>query len=415
MKRLSMLLLTLACCGMWTWAQEPAAIPASVIQDQIDLAQAGDEVVVAPGVYHGAITLKDMVTVRGAGEGVTILDGQGAGEVVAFGKESALVGFTVRNGQVLVASKGNFIGLFECTLEQFARFGVFFDGGSGVVAHNIIRGDGRGVGIMCASANPLIINNIIEGHRIGFQWVHHLIPSVIGNLFRGNVTAVHGAGAAGIVLERNVFDNNQQVASFGEVPDSNEVRAVEPGEFVLPRGGAIDAYRNLMVQTYGEAVSDHPIIIYDLHAEPGVFDAITLFPWASFVVSASTLDTKIEQYEAYDWVGDRALHAEYFQGGDSRPGVKVHNPEIAEKMRERYVLENVYVHPGSYYDEADGRRVFKRMTNLAQIEVVIPAGYRVVSCVPEGVLHEHSTRPYISIHDVGVTHIEVVMERLPAP
>jgi len=388
----------------------------SLIQDRIDVANPGDEIVVSPGVYHGALTLSEGVTLRSEkGDAETIIDGQGVETVLSFGKESALIGFTVRNGQVLISSKGNFIGLFENTLEQYARFGIFFEGGSGVVAHNYLRGNNQSVGIFCYSANPLIINNVIEGNKVGFQWLPHLIPTLIGNLFRGNTLALHGSSAASIVLQNNLFDGNANLTSFGDLPEGNEVRSVAPNEFVLARGQATSIYRDLMDTTYEAAVKDHPIIVYDLHQELGVFDAITLFPWANFVVSASAIDTKIESFEAYDWVADQPLHAELFMQNNERPSVRVHNPELVEKMRERFVLENRYIHPASYVQEDSGRRVFRRMTNVSQIEVVIPAGYKFVSSSPEGILFEGGDRPYISIHDIGVTDVEVVMDPVLRP
>jgi len=389
---------------------------ATVIQDLIDSANPGDEIIVPAGIYEGTLTINDTLVLRGAGDHATILDGQGASEVVKFGKEAILIGFTVRNGQVLATSKGNFIGIFECTFEGFQRFGIFFESGSGVVANNIIRGSEQSVGIFSYSANPLIINNVIEGCRYGFRWLGNLIPTLIGNLFRNNILAIHGPEGGQIVLERNLFDGNREVYNLGNLPEGNEIRSVAANEVVLQRGADTDTYRDMMDRSYEAAVKDHPIIVYDLHQEPSVFDAITLFPWASFVVSASAIDTVIEEYEAYDWVADRKLNAEFIKQADQRPSVKVDNPEIVEKMRERYVLENRYVHPASYYDDADGRRVFKRMTNVSQIEVVIPEGYRVISYSPDAILYDNEgRRPYLSMQDIGNTYIEVVLERISGP
>jgi hypothetical protein len=416
MKRLLSFVLAALLAGIVHPATAQETQPAGVLQALLDAAAPGDVVDAPAGVYEGTLRLPDYVMLRGEGDDLTVIDAGGAPEAVIFGKESALVGFTVRNGQVLAASKGNFIGIFECTFEAFERIGVLFDAGSGVMAHNVMAGGPRTVGIAAHNANPLVMNNVIRDNRIGFQLFHGLIPSLVNNLFVSNQVAIHLADGSNAVIMRNLFDGNRTPYNRGELPDGNEVRAVSPEEMVLVRGGLSETYRDLMDETYTAAVKDHPIILYDLHDEPGFFDAITLFPWATFTVNASAADTVIDTFRAYDWVGERALRAEYVVQADQRPGVKVDNPELVEKMRERYVLENLYVHPASYFEDEAGRRVFRRMTNLGRIEVAIPHGYQVVSVKPLGapVPGGDGAREVIAIEDIGVTHVEVVMERVPA-
>ncbi len=418
MKKMSLFVMLAALAGsVMSLNAQPTPLSALLIQDRIDAAVTGEEVLVPAGIYEGTLTLKDGVILRGAGDAVTILDGQGAAEVVTFGKESALIGFTVRNGRVLAANKGSFIGIFECTLEAFSHVAVYFENGAGVVAQTIITGNDRTTtGIFSAGANPLIINNVIANNRVGVHVLPHLIPSIVGNLFQSNSIAIDGPASALAVIERNRFSDNGEDSRLGPLPASNEVGPVEAHAFVLQRGLATSAYHDLMMETYHAAVKDHPIIVYDLQPQVAHFDAIGLFPWANFVLAASAVDTRIERYEAYDVVGNRALSAEYMeQPGDGRPSVRVHNPELLEKMRERYVLENRYVHAPSYLDEPDGRRIFRRMTNVSQIEVVIPAGYQAVSSTPASIEQNHGGRSYLVMEDVGITHIEVIMERIAQP
>ncbi|MGA1529735.1 MAG: right-handed parallel beta-helix repeat-containing protein [Kiritimatiellia bacterium] len=388
----------------------------SLIQHRIDVAAPGDEVVVEPGIYHGTLQIKDGVFVRGAGEGEVTLDGQGAPQVVQLGKESAIAGFTIRNGGTLVANQGTFGGVFECTLESFGAFAIMLQGGSGVVAHNQIKGEAGRVAVLNMAANALIVNNVIEGNRVGVQIHPQLIPTLSDNLFRNNETAIEVVGEAKAILERNLFyQNGRATSQEGLLAGSNTLVEEDPGAFILQRGADSALYRDLMNETYAAAVTDHPLVIYDLLDEAGAFDVIGLFPWANFSLSASTLDTAIERYHAYDIVEDQPLNAEYFLQNNQRPSVKVHNPELMEKMRERYVLENRYVHGPSYFDNAEGLRVFKRLTNVSQIEVVIPAGYELVSSKPEGVLRDGFERPYLSINDIGDTHLEIVMRRNALP
>ncbi|MCH2134749.1 MAG: right-handed parallel beta-helix repeat-containing protein [Phycisphaerales bacterium] len=80
------------------------------IQDAIDVAINGDEIVVAPGTWTGTGNnvvdfLGKSITVRSSnGPGVTVIDGQGVRRGVAFTggetSDSVIKGFTIRNGRI---------------------------------------------------------------------------------------------------------------------------------------------------------------------------------------------------------------------------------------------------------------------------------------------------------------------------
>lgn len=81
--------------------------PFNTIQEGINAALAGDTVLVSPGVYHGAIELKDSVLLKGdKGPKLTIIDGDGTGNVIimpySIPCRTSIEGFTVKNGSTLV-------------------------------------------------------------------------------------------------------------------------------------------------------------------------------------------------------------------------------------------------------------------------------------------------------------------------
>lgn len=89
-----------------------AAAPFDAIQEAIEAAVRGDVVSVAPGVYYGAILLKDGVKVISQrGREVTVIDGMGAYAAVTADPTSQslnyIQGFTIRNADNLAVSMPN--------------------------------------------------------------------------------------------------------------------------------------------------------------------------------------------------------------------------------------------------------------------------------------------------------------------
>ena len=121
------------------------------IQDGIDAASPGDEVVVASGSYD-AITIDKEITVRSdIGAGGTTINGELFVNAVRF--ES------VGNGAVL---RG-----FTLTGTSSAS-GIYLDGASPIIEENTVEGNstiGRGAGIYGRQSSPIIRNNRIRGNN----------------------------------------------------------------------------------------------------------------------------------------------------------------------------------------------------------------------------------------------------------
>jgi hypothetical protein len=90
------------------WLAAPAVVQAvqidvpatePTIQDAIDVAVAGDEIVVAPGTYPENLTLNKAVTLRStAGAAMTVIDGSNVGSVLSISADATVEGFTFTNG-----------------------------------------------------------------------------------------------------------------------------------------------------------------------------------------------------------------------------------------------------------------------------------------------------------------------------
>jgi len=171
-----------------------AATPFCRIQDGINAAQSGDQVVVFEGVYRGTGNTDLIFPPREIavfGNATCIIDCEHLVRGVSFisdnGQSSTLQGFTIRNGN------------------------VGFEGGGGILVSN---------------ASPRIIGNIIEdcvaqGSGGGVETTGSGSPLILNNTIRGN-RSVSGAGggiAAGssgeVTIHGNVIQENHAANGGG--------------------------------------------------------------------------------------------------------------------------------------------------------------------------------------------------------
>lgn len=133
--------------------------PFASVQRAVDAAFAtgGGNVYVGAGTFTGNVTLRNGVSLYGAGADKSTLAGAGAGSVVTInniGAGETVSGFTITGG---VAQQGG---------------GIYIMSSSPTISSNVITGNtvhstthlvrGQGGGIYCESGSPTIANNTIE-------------------------------------------------------------------------------------------------------------------------------------------------------------------------------------------------------------------------------------------------------------
>ncbi len=387
--------------ALFLWA---AGANAGPIQDLINQATNGATIFVPPGEYHETLDIRNGVFVVGAGSSSTILDGDGADLVVHGGKQSAIIGFTIRNGKTAVWNEGRFMGVFECDIQNFGEYGIKIEGGSAALVHNRVAGQkDRTTGVACLGSNPYVGYSDIRDNKVGLLAQMQFIPVVDHNAFTSNETGILVRDAARVELYENAFDGN------GVNVAGQEEGAAARGGLRLHRGSDVNGYRRLMKEIFDKAVAMHNRVIYDLPPEPERFHVTVLNPWATFNVSASTRDTVLEVFDAYDRSNDHDLKA-FASQERGLPTVNVVNPELQEKNLDRYVVEKIFYHPPSYRRDGDNRLVFDRITNISRIEVRVPAGYHVVEANHPGEQTYENGRYVLSMSDCGLTHLRVVMQ-----
>ena len=147
----SILLPLLALVGLWMLGGANAATltvdddgagPYTTIQAAINDAVPGDIVFVMPGVYPGAVVMKDEVNLIGYGPHVTTIDGEGVPQhVVTFnGSVGAVIsGFRIVGSQI--SSVGG----------SWHFAGVYCQAGPLVIRNNIIENNKSGICLLYTS------------------------------------------------------------------------------------------------------------------------------------------------------------------------------------------------------------------------------------------------------------------------
>lgn len=379
-----------------------------VLQGLIDAAAPGAVINVPAGTYEGSIVLKDGITLAGEGAGVTTVDGNGAAVVVRGARNATLMGLTIRNGLTGVGISETSMQVFECAIRDFKTVGILVDRGCAVIANNLIEGGATTTGIWCKASNPYVAGTTIKGNAVGAFVSNRSGPSLVNDVFLGNGTAILVSLESLASLESNVFDQNGSNVTGQAFGASDAVKAVAADGTVPHQGGDLESYSKLTELVLDQKLSEHSAVIYDLRNELGRFSMTALSAWANFAIAASAADTEIIEHSALDLGTDQTLHSERLQ--QALPTVAVVNPEIQDVETERYALNCVYAHPPSYSRNEKGQLLFKRLTNITRVEVVVPPGYVPVSASHPATIEPVDDTLVVKITEVGPKCVEILMD-----
>ncbi len=220
----------------------------ATIQEAIDDASDGDEIVVQVGRYQENIDFRGkniiLRSIDPDDEQVveqTIIDGGGSGTVVSFrsgeSKEAVLSGFTVTRGSGILISGGSAPLIEKCIIEDnVAEYGAgiaIFDSSPSIVGNTIIGNAGfLGGGLFIEESSPLIQGNTIIRNRAemgsGMVIISNSAAMVIDNTIADNVAARLGGGVVVAVNStpslkgNNIVNNNAERNGGGLLIEESE-------------------------------------------------------------------------------------------------------------------------------------------------------------------------------------------------
>jgi parallel beta-helix repeat protein len=181
--------------GMATAVERHVPSEYATIQAAINACNNGDTVLVAAGTYYENISMKNGVTVTGAGAAVTTIDGGGNGHVVVFNLASGTIsGFTITNsGHSPLYVGGIFTSQCNVRIENNIIVNnnkgiILSSNSSAVIAGNQIinNTDIFGRGIELSSSYATITNNVIAGNSYAGIYCDDSSPLIVNNTIYDN-------------------------------------------------------------------------------------------------------------------------------------------------------------------------------------------------------------------------------------
>lgn len=232
-----------------------SAAPCHAINTAINRASDGDVINIAAGVYFENINLSKNLSLTGAGQSVTIIDGSGIGPVILITSDSAgttanLSGLTLQNGEYglgggLHSESG--IGLVTVSNSRIID-NVAFTGGGGIfsqgnlklidvlVENNVNNGTQRGGGLFNLGAatltNVSIISNTSNlGGGIGNTGALTLTASIINNNQADEGGGVYNVGSGALFISsNNTYVGNRAGSAGGAI--YNATLAIDTGSII---------------------------------------------------------------------------------------------------------------------------------------------------------------------------------------
>lgn len=202
------------------------------IQNAIDLAQDGDVIEVASGVYNERIDFggRQVILRSVSGPENTVINGESSGTTVQIGGNAEISGFTITGGRASFGAGMSVSGIgtrivgniFSGNAQGDGGFGAAIggNGASPFISRNIFTNNSSdsqflsGAVSFVNSSSPVIENNVFfnnQGRGLNLTLPTGNSPIVTNNTFWGNSSAIRIDGrvnTSAITLQNNILGNN---------------------------------------------------------------------------------------------------------------------------------------------------------------------------------------------------------------
>ncbi|MBC7231659.1 MAG: DNRLRE domain-containing protein [Chloroflexi bacterium] len=255
--------------GIWAYSVRadtlyvcPSGCPYTSISAALEHALPGDTVMVGPGEYREAISMRGGVRIQGAGFDRTFIIWSGQAPAVS-GYPQDLTGAVLDGFTIICNSPHSAIHIDWPHEKQIIS--------NNVISNSVGEWESGGIWII-EGASPTIVNNVFVGNTLlsaqggGAIYVQNAAPIISGNVFIGNhaknggAIAVYNDKQYQAIITNNTFINNTAERNGGAIYLENSWPVIR-GNTILSNtavcGGGIYA------TSYSKAVIENNVIAYN--------------------------------------------------------------------------------------------------------------------------------------------------------
>jgi parallel beta-helix repeat protein len=180
----------------------------SKIQEAIDNASEGDNIIVFHGIYYEVVSISKQLCIKGEGKEITIIDAQKKGYSVNISANGVNIsGFTIQNGSYS-SSIVNEANLFIFSCDNIITENIFKYSESGIMMHN--------------TNGNIISENIMSNNDIGL-WLIGSKNIVTRNLITNNSDMGIDTFGSENVISGNIIINNKGTGLYFVDSSNNNI------------------------------------------------------------------------------------------------------------------------------------------------------------------------------------------------